>query len=483
VVTVEDSNISNNVALETSGGISWFAFFSEGANAPIVIRNCTLESNFAAFQGGGIRTWGVTDPRPAVLIDSRLCGNVPDETDGPVDVDPFTVVCGDCNSNGIPDFDDIEASPALDCDLDGQIDSCGIESGSVSDRNGNGIPDDCELSTRFVPSEYATITSAIAAAQTGDTVWIASGIYSEPINPLGKAISIVGNGGSTVIDGTSLSDSLLIAKSGETPATIIEGITFRNGRVGASLVTIPTLRVGGGAYVENASPTIRNCVFEQCRAQYGGGAYLYKYEGILEGCVFRSNTALVDGGALLVFNTASEAPAAVLDSIFESNVAGQDGGAMHLNDVHGVVVDGCTVRQNLAQERFGGGISWFRYGPVPLPDDVMTLAACTIEQNSAGTSGGGLYVHNVPAPAEISQTVICGNAPENLVGAFVDLGGNDICGECDGDINDDGIVNGSDLGALLGAWGPGSGAADLNNDGIVNGSDLGALLGAWGPCG
>jgi hypothetical protein len=55
------------------------------------------------------------------------------------------------------------------------------------------------------------------------------------------------------------------------------------------------------------------------------------------------------------------------------------------------------------------------------------------------------------------------------------------------DLNCDGIVDGADLGILLGSWGPCEGgvtpcAADLNGtgDGVVDGSDLGALLGAWG---
>ena len=57
---------------------------------------------------------------------------------------------------------------------------------------------------------------------------------------------------------------------------------------------------------------------------------------------------------------------------------------------------------------------------------------------------------------------------------------------CVGDLNLDGVVNGADLGLLLGAWGVCPGApgctGDLNNDGVVNGADLGLLLGAWGPC-
>jgi len=56
----------------------------------------------------------------------------------------------------------------------------------------------------------------------------------------------------------------------------------------------------------------------------------------------------------------------------------------------------------------------------------------------------------------------------------------------DADFNDDGCVNGSDLGELLGQWGTGggNGFADFNCDGVVDGNDLGTLLGEWGgSCG
>lgn len=54
---------------------------------------------------------------------------------------------------------------------------------------------------------------------------------------------------------------------------------------------------------------------------------------------------------------------------------------------------------------------------------------------------------------------------------------------CEGDLNGDDVVNGADLGELLGAWGPCPGcSADLNGDGTVDGADLGIMLGAWGSC-
>jgi len=51
--------------------------------------------------------------------------------------------------------------------------------------------------------------------------------------------------------------------------------------------------------------------------------------------------------------------------------------------------------------------------------------------------------------------------------------------EVPGDVNGDGVVNGEDLGALLGSWG-GPGAGDLDGDGLTDGNDLAILLGNWG---
>lgn len=63
------------------------------------------------------------------------------------------------------------------------------------------------------------------------------------------------------------------------------------------------------------------------------------------------------------------------------------------------------------------------------------------------------------------------------VGADGALGGPG--GGIAGDLNGDGVVNGSDLVQLLAAWGSKGGSADLDNDGVVGPSDLTALLAAW----
>ncbi|MFM8733127.1 MAG: hypothetical protein ACKOGJ_11600, partial [Phycisphaerales bacterium] len=52
---------------------------------------------------------------------------------------------------------------------------------------------------------------------------------------------------------------------------------------------------------------------------------------------------------------------------------------------------------------------------------------------------------------------------------------------CPCDLDGDQVVDGNDLGILLGGWGA-AGPADFNGDGLVDGNDLGVMLGAWGPC-
>ncbi|HMN96702.1 MAG TPA: hypothetical protein PKC43_09680 [Phycisphaerales bacterium] len=58
-----------------------------------------------------------------------------------------------------------------------------------------------------------------------------------------------------------------------------------------------------------------------------------------------------------------------------------------------------------------------------------------------------------------------------------------LCGgACPGDLDGNGIVDGADLGILLGVFGESGPLGDLTCDGVVDGADLGILLGAWGPC-
>jgi hypothetical protein len=75
------------------------------------------------------------------------------------------------------------------------------------------------------------------------------------------------------------------------------------------------------------------------------------------------------------------------------------------------------------------------------------------------------------------------DANENGVPDCCDAG--DSCTPCPGDVNDSGIVNGTDIAIILGAWGTSGGKfprSDTDGNGIVDAADLAVVLGGWGPC-
>jgi hypothetical protein len=53
---------------------------------------------------------------------------------------------------------------------------------------------------------------------------------------------------------------------------------------------------------------------------------------------------------------------------------------------------------------------------------------------------------------------------------------------CEGDIDFDRVIDGSDLAILMQDWGGPSARSDLTSDGVVDGADLAALLARWGGC-
>ena len=109
------------------------------------------------------------------------------------------------------------------------------------------------------------------------------------------------------------------------------------------------------------------------------------------------------------------------------------------------------------------------------------------------------YEENTWYDAQVSGTAPAGTQSMRIViqvvqpnceagSAYVDdvmvsVDGDPVVESCDGDFNNDGIVNGADFGSLLASWGPCPDCPeDLNSDSVINGADVGLMLSFWGEC-
>ena len=319
------------------------------------------------------------------------------------------------------------------------------------DDDEDGVPDGClydEDGILNVPAEFPTIASALGSSLDGQTIVIAAGIYevdddTAAIHLTNKSLTISG-----AID------------DGGAPAVTIEGGVFEGEETfgiilvgaAASGTVIENLRVTnvqGGLVIADCEVIVTNCIFDRNFNAVGGGASIANGRATLTDCIFRDNLSYTGGGI------------ALLDGNPETDVT----------------LINCLIEGNTGSY-LGAGI-----GGVHVRSGTLAMTGCTIRDNLGGSHGAVSVDAN--AAMAISDSTLCGNTPGNgISGDWTDFGGNTITDECPadcpGDLNDDGAVNGGDLGLLLAAWGGPGG--DINGDGVTDGGDLGLLLSYWGDC-
>ena len=132
---------------------------------------------------------------------------------------------------------------------------------------------DCTIDTFIVGSggDFMTISDAIAACGSGDTVQVMPGTYYESINFAGLTIVVESIDGpeSTIIDGSGLDTSVVRLWGGESSSAVLRGFTIQNGNY-----------VLGSGIVSNSAATVENCIIRFNQASYGGGIYQVGGDGL-----------------------------------------------------------------------------------------------------------------------------------------------------------------------------------------------------------
>jgi hypothetical protein len=257
-----------------------------------------------------------------------------------------------------------------------------------------------------VPGDYPTIQDGIDAASPGDEVRIAAGVYSGEGNRnldfAGKDIAVLSESGpeATIIDPGGEGVGFCLSE-GLTSAARIEGLTIRSGW--AQLAGGCQFAMGGGLVCYRCSPTIRNCIIENCFGYEGGGIFYWALApGVIEDCIIRSNMAGSEnegsgsGGGIFVRGPVTIARCTIAgNSVTFGQAGGEPSGA-------GVACSGtarledCLIAGNWADEWSGGlgaGVSGH-----------LDMLRCRIVGNSAPGLGAGVAGSGI-----LEDCVIAGN--------------------------------------------------------------------------
>ncbi|MCC6907097.1 MAG: right-handed parallel beta-helix repeat-containing protein [Phycisphaerales bacterium] len=163
---------------------------------------------------------------------------------------------------------------------------------------------------------------------------------------------------------------------GDDHTTILDGVIVRDGDAGA------TIQVGAGLWGDGTSMQIRNCIFEDNRAQYQGAAVYFRGSGnpVVADTLFRDNIAADWGGAV----SCKSARALFIRCTFQDNVGGPGGGALRLDGGNFELVD-CAFIGNEAL--VGAGLSTDRVRH-------LVMSGCTFERNIgwAGNAAASLHL-------------------------------------------------------------------------------------------
>lgn len=263
-----------------------------------------------------------------------------------------------------------------------------------------------------VPGEYPAIQMALDAARPGDVVLVADGVWTGSrninLNMRGKAVTVRSENGpaNCVIAGDRQGTGFLFI-TGETAESRVEGFTIRECNRGE----------GGAIYIENAGPTIENCIMENNWAGATGGAINCKGRSAptIRNCVLRNNLSGIGGGLY-----ADGASPTLIDCTISGNrtdIIGAGGAGVVRGGV--LTMIGCTVTENTAMGFAGNG------GGVQINGASAVLRNCAIVDNHGTLYGGGVICVNAVS-AKIENCTIADNLSDADGGGIYFSGGRPV---------------------------------------------------------
>jgi parallel beta-helix repeat protein len=250
------------------------------------------------------------------------------------------------------------------------------------------VPLAADAATIHVPADQSTIQAAINAAVNGDTVVVAPGTYVENINFNGKAITVTSAEGPevTILDGNRV-DTVVTFTSGEGPASVLNGLTVRNGRSGFDT---PGFGDGGGIRISGSSPTISNNIITGNKACVGLGISVRSGSPTIQENTITKNeqwgcSGGTGGGGIGIVAASS---AQILNNVISDNtLTSANGGGISLFAAGTPTIRGNVISRNTATGLIpctqGGGIYLVNQSDALIVGNLIT-------SNKAGC-GGGIY--------------------------------------------------------------------------------------------
>ncbi len=274
--------------------------------------------------------------------------------------------------------------------------------------------------TLAVPGDYASIGDALDAAQSGDTVLVACGIYEEYGLSLksGVVLRSETRGAYCCTIDAGGQGRVLLAVDVDATASVI-GFTFTGGLGGSG-------QAGGGVYCNNSSPVFENCIIRGNETQNGAGGGLACVNGSAASftfCDFTWNRADGDGGGVYLDSSAPS----FTDCQVLGNLASGSGGGLFatgaaFSAVHGSFAEntctgfgggvflGNSSEASFSLDAFFGNHASAGGGGLAFDGSSPDLTSCTIAENSSAGPGAGIHVGGAASP-DFTQVVVAFNTP------------------------------------------------------------------------